>query len=370
MTADLTEEQRELADMLRTLLAQRSDSTAIRQAVESTPGYDAGLWALLCGEIGIASLAIPEEAGGAGFTVVESEVALEELGYALTPSPYLGSVAIAAQAILTAADVDDGARLLPDIASGESIAALAWASADGRWDPAAIDVQAIADGDDWTLSGRVPFVLEGESADIILAIARTADGPRLFEVTDTARTTREATPAMDITLRLATLDFDSTPARALGSGDPEHLQAVYAHALASTAAVQAGTTARGLDMTVDYARNRVQFGRQIGSFQAVKHRLADMHVQTEIAKTTARAAAGALTENAPDRAELAALAAVTCSTALEHIAAETIQLHGGIAITWEHDAHLIFKRAHALGQLFGTAREHRAAAEEQVLAAR
>lgn len=370
MATDLTDEQRELADMLRTILAQRSDGTALRRAVESAPGYDTDLWSLLCNEIGVASLAIPEEAGGAGFTIVESEVTLEELGYALTPSPYLGSVAIAAQSVLASGDADAAARVLPDVASGESIAALAWATADGRWDPENVSVEAADSGDGWMLSGRVPFVLEGAAADVVLVIARTADGPRLFEVTDTADITRDATPSMDLTLRVATLGFDNTPAHPLGQADRNVLPTVHAHALAAVAAVQAGTAARGLDMTVDYAGQRVQFGRTIGSFQAIKHRLADMHVHAEIAKTTARAAAGAVTIDAPDHLELAVLAKVTCSAALEYIAAETIQLHGGIAITWEHDAHLIFKRAHSLGQLFGTAREHRAAAAERVLTAR
>ncbi|WP_193597040.1 acyl-CoA dehydrogenase family protein [Microbacterium sp. YJN-G] len=371
MSNDLTEEQRELAGMLRAILAERSDSTAIRSAVESETGWDAGLWTLLCEEIGTASLAIPEEFGGAGFSAAETEVTLEELGYALTPSPYLGSVAIAAQAVLASGDDDACARLLPEIASGEQIAALAWAAPDGRWDPsrAAASATESAPGE-WMLSGQVPFVLEGAAAGILIVLARTPAGPRLFEVADASAVRRTATPAMDLTLRLATLDLDAAAARPLGEPDPAVLETVHAHALAAVAAVQAGTAARGLDMTVDYARQRVQFGRAIGSFQAVKHRLADMHVQAEIARTTARAAAAALAADAPDRLELAALAKATCSRALASIAAETIQLHGGIAITWEHDAHLIFKRGHALGQLFGTAAELRRRAEERVLAAR
>ncbi|QTV79083.1 acyl-CoA dehydrogenase family protein [Microbacterium sp. NIBRBAC000506063] len=182
--------------------------------------------------------------------------------------------------------------------------------------------------------------------------------------------TRTATPAMDLTLRVASLTFDGTPARPLGEGSGDVIEAVHAHALTAVSAIQAGTASRALDMTVEYAKQRVQFGRTIGSFQAIKHRLADMHVQAEIARTTTRAAAAALANGTGDRLELAALAKITCSQALETIAAETIQLHGGIAITWEHDAHLVFKRAHALGELFGTARELRGGAEETVLAAR
>ncbi|QTV79084.1 acyl-CoA dehydrogenase family protein [Microbacterium sp. NIBRBAC000506063] len=176
MTLDLTEEQLELAGMLRAILGQRSDGTAIRRAVESAEGFDAGLWSFLCDEIGIASLAIPEEFGGAGFTLLESQVALEELGYALAPSPYLGSVGIAAQAVLASGDTDAAERLLPAIAAGESLAALAWAAPDGRWNPEGIGVEASA-ADAWTLNGNVPFVLEGASADILLVIAGTPAGP-------------------------------------------------------------------------------------------------------------------------------------------------------------------------------------------------
>lgn len=366
MALDLTEEQHELVSLLRDVLSRRSDTTAVRRALESEPRFDSALWTTLCEEIGVASLAIPEAFGGAGFTLMESQLVLEELGYALTPSPFLGSVAIAAQAMLSSGDTDAAERLLPDIASGGAIATLAWASPDGRWHPEASGVEAVDDGG-WQLTGRVPFVLDGSTADIVLVIARTAEGPRLFEVTDPSSITRTDTPAMDLTLRLATLEFAHTPARPLGDGGSEVLDEVYAHALTAVSAIQAGTASRGLEMTVEYAKQRVQFGRQIGSFQAVKHRLADMHVQAEIARTTTRAASDALMSGAADRFELALLAKVTCTQALEMIASDTIQLHGGIAITWEHDAHLIFKRAHALGQLFGTPREQRVRAEAWAL---
>jgi alkylation response protein AidB-like acyl-CoA dehydrogenase len=173
---------------------------------------------------------------------------------------------------------------------------------------------------------------------------------------------------MDQTLRLVTLRFDGTPARPLGAADAEVLEAVRALALAAVSAVQAGTAARALDDTVSYAQQRVQFGRAIGSFQALKHRMADMHVRVEVARTASRAASAALAAGTADRFELAAIAKATCSEALEHVAAEMIQLHGGIAITWEHDAHVVFKRANALGQLFGTAREQRERAEAWALA--
>ncbi|GAA4487947.1 acyl-CoA dehydrogenase family protein [Microbacterium panaciterrae] len=367
MSFEPDEDQRELVSLVRGILGQRADGPATRRALARPERYDVDLWRLLCEDVGIAGMAIPEEFGGAGFTLREAQLVLEEIGYSLTPSPYLGSVAIAAQAILASGDEEACARLLPAIADGSSNAALAWADPSGRFAPAQVDVHAQEDAG-WTLSGTSGFVLDGAIADVLLVIAQTDAGPRLFEVAEPGAVARADVPTMDQTLRLVTLRFDAVPARALGPADPAALEPIRALALSAIAAVQAGTAARALDMTVAYARQREQFGRPIGSFQAVKHRLADMHVQTEIARTASRAASAALAAGDADRFALSATAKVVCSEALQHVAAETIQLHGGIAITWEHDAHLIFKRAHALGELFGTAREERHRAESWALA--
>lgn len=369
MSFEPDEDQQELVALVRGVLSQRADSAATRRALESEARFDVDLWRLLCEEIGIAGMAIPEEYGGAGFTLREAQLVLEEIGYALAPSPYLGSVGIAAQAILATGDAEAAARLLPGIAEGSSSAALAWADPDGRFAPERVDVRA-EEHDGWRLRGTSGFVLDADLADILLVIAQTTDGPRLFEVTDATAVVRAHTPTMDQTLRLGSLHFDAVPARPLGTSDPAIWETVRALALTAISAVQAGTATRARDETVAYAKQRVQFGRAIGSFQAIKHRLADMHVQVEVARTASRAASDALAAGAADRFALASIAKATCSEALEHVAAETIQLHGGIAITWEHDAHLIFKRAHSLGQLFGTPREERERAESWALARR
>ena len=368
MSFEPDEDQQELVALVRGILSQRADSAATRRALDSEAGYDAELWRVLCEEIGIAGMAVPEEHGGAGFSRREAQLVLEELGRALAPSPYLGSVAIAAQAILAAGDEEATARLLPGIAEGSSAAALAWADPSGRFAPEGVDVRAEGIGDAWTLDGTTGWVLDGADADVLVVVARTADGPRLFEVTEAEAVAREPEPTMDQTLRLARLRFAAVVARPLGSAAPAALEEVRALALAAVAAVQAGTAARALDDTVAYSTQRVQFGRPIGSFQALKHRMADMHVQVEVARTASRAAAAALADGSADRHQLAAIAKAVCSEALTHVAAEMVQLHGGIAITWEHDAHLVFKRAHALGTLFGTPRELRAAAEPWALA--
>ncbi|MBS1699513.1 MAG: acyl-CoA dehydrogenase family protein [Actinobacteria bacterium] len=368
MSFEPDEDQQELVSLIRDVLGQRADSAATRTALRSAERFDADLWRLLCEEIGIAGLAVPEEFGGAGYTLREEQLVLEELGASLAPTPFLGSIAIAAQALIASGDEDAAARLLPGIVEGSSNAALAWADDAGRFAPERVQVHAAPGADSWTLTGTCGFVLDGMLADVLIVIAQTADGARMFEVADVAGVVRDDVETMDQTLRLASLRFDGTPARPLGAADPAVIEQVRALALAAVAAVQAGTAARALAMTLEYSKQRVQFGRQIGSFQAIKHRLADMHVRSEVACTASRAAAAALADGAADRFELAAVAKATCSEALAWIASETIQLHGGIAITWEHDAHLVFKRAHALGQLFGSAREERARAEAWALA--
>lgn len=369
MSSSLTEEQDELVSFLRTLLAQRSDSAAVRAAMTSADGWDRALWRVLCEEIGAASLAIPEQFGGAGFTAVETHLVLEELGYALTPSPYLASVGIAAPALLASGADDACERVLPGIADGSTIATLAWADAAGSFAPEKVALTARQDAG-WLLDGESPLVLDGLASDVVIAIARTPQGPGLFLIDDAASVERVATPALDPTLRFATLRFDGAAAELL-STDPAVFAAIRAAALSAIAALQTGAAARGLDMTVTYAGQRRQFGRLIGSFQALKHRMADMHVRVETARTASRAAARAIADDAPGAAEAAVLAKSWCGEGLDLVASETIQLHGGIGITWEHDAHLVFKRAHALRQLFGTPEQQRERlAEELGLVAR
>ncbi|WP_427869511.1 acyl-CoA dehydrogenase family protein [Leucobacter luti] len=383
MQFELTEEQQELGAFLQELLEQRATSTQVRETVASGAPYDPALWSVLCEQIGAASLAIPEEYGGSGFTTRETHLVLEELGRALAPSPFLGSVAIAAQAILESGNAEAAARLLPGIASGERIAALAWATPEGEWNAPNVSLVA-REGDGWALSGSVPTVIDGGHAEILVAIAQTPAGPALFAVEAgaveagadpaaehsaaahpaAARVTRTVTPTLDQTIQLATLDFDEAPATLL-SDRPEAIEATRLHALTAITALQIGTAARALEDTVTYSKQRTQFGRQIGSYQALKHRMADMHVLLETARTASYAAAWAESERAElaEWAELAGLAKSIASDSLSAIAGEMIQLHGGIAITWEHDAHLVFKRAHATAQLFGTAerlREERA----------
>ncbi|HEY0948683.1 acyl-CoA dehydrogenase family protein [Nocardioides sp.] len=314
----LSEEQQELAATVRALLAKRADPRA--------ETYDEALWRMLCEQIGVAALGIPEEYSGAGFSLFEALVALEEVGRSLAPSPLLSSL-VASEALLAGASEDARHRLLPRLAAGE--------------------VAAFAEGTD------ARDVLDGDLASVL--VIATDDG--LFEVGDAERAW---TPSMDQTLRLARVRTDLASGTRIGDGPAARDRASLVGAV-GCAALAVGCAARGLEMTVSYSQERVQFGRPIGSFQALKHRMADMYVRLEMARSASWAASYAVAHRTDDAERLAHVAKAHCGEALAHIAAETIQLHGGIAITWEHDAHLVFKRAHALGQLFGAPHEHRAA---------
>jgi len=304
---------------------------------------------------------VPEEYGGAGFTLVETHVVLEQLGAALTPSPLLGSAVLAAQAVLLSGDEAACVRLLPGIAEGSRIAAVCWAGEDGRWRTDGSDVCAVRDGDGWALSGAATLVLDGAAAHTLLAVAGIEPGRvGLFEVDpadDRVRTT--PTPAMDTTLSLARVELDGAPANPLSLDAADLLATLHDIAAVAVTALQVGAAQRALDMTVAYSRERVQFGRAIGSFQALKHRMADMLVGVETARSASWAAAWSAARREPELPARAALAKAWCSEALNKVASETVQLHGGIAITWEHDAQMLFKRAHATSQLFGQPHEHR-----------
>jgi alkylation response protein AidB-like acyl-CoA dehydrogenase len=374
---ELTTEQRDLRDAVRGLLTRHGTAGTGRDAGGAPePGYDVALWQRLCGEIGVAALAIPERYGGAGAGPVETCVVLEELGRGLVPSPLLGSAVLAGQALLASGDDEACRRLLPGIASGATVAALAWAPRAGRWDPAGPAFTA-GPAPALALGGEAHHVLDGDTAGVLLAAARAPDGVGLFEVDPGHHAvTRHAVTTMDTTRRLAVVRLDGAPGRRLRPGAGSRaLARARDLACVALAAEQAGAARRALELTVAYTKVRVQFGRPIGSFQALQHRMADLHVLVESARSLCYAAAFAATQDAAaqdaaaqdaaaqDRAAgragmLAAAAKAHCSRALTRAAAQMIQLHGAIGITWEHDAHRYFKRAHGAGQLFGRPQEH------------
>jgi alkylation response protein AidB-like acyl-CoA dehydrogenase len=326
---ELTEEHRALRDAVRGLLA----GYPTRAAAEQPAGYDTGLWQRLCKEIGVAGLAVPETYGGAGATLLESHVVLTEWGRALTPGPMLGCGVLATQALLRAGDDGACARLLPGICAGDLIATVA------------VCAGTVA-GD--RLTGEAHHVLD-PSSDVLLVAADDA----LWEVA----TGFEVQPAdvLDPTRRLAVVRFDGVPARRIGPLASSWLRDLACVALS---AEQIGAAAHAFAATHEYVQQRVQFGRPIGSFQVLQHRLAEAYLRLEAATTASWAAAEAFAAGSPEAATLAAMAKVHCSESLQAITAEMVQMHGGIAITWEHDAHLYLRRAYADAQLFGAPATH------------
>ncbi|WP_433461893.1 acyl-CoA dehydrogenase family protein [Spirillospora sp. CA-128828] len=359
--AELSEtELDELRSAVRSFLDAKSPEEAVRKAMESEPRYDPQVWAQMAEQLRLPGLAIPEEYGGDGFGHVALGAVLEEMGRALVCSPFFATVVLAAQALLASGDADACARHLPGIAAGTTTAALAVAERTGAWDPVQITTKAVRRSEDaaggWELTGTKSFVIDGTSADLLLVIARTTAGPSLFTVDrDAPGLTAEPMETLDATRALARLQMDRTPALLVGAdGAGGRLMArILDLAAVGLAAEQAGGAARCLESSTAYAGTRVQFGRLIGSFQAVKHKCADMLVQVELAQAAAREAARLADLGDAGFAAAAAAAHLTCSRAYLVAATENIHVHGGIGFTWEHPAHLYFRRAKSAQLLFG-----------------
>jgi alkylation response protein AidB-like acyl-CoA dehydrogenase len=349
----------ELRDSVRDFLGAKSGEQQVRAAIETERGYDEDLWRQMASGLSLPSLALPEEYGGDGFGFTELQVVLEEMGRALTPSPFLASVVLAASAILAAGDEVAAKAYLPGIASGKTTAALAVAESAGLWSFERLTATARpADGDGWLLTGTKQFVVHGATADLLVVAAHTEQGPGFFAVlAGAAGLTRSALRTLDLTRPMAAIEFSDTPATLIGTAGAAGpaLDAVLDRAMTALAAEQAGAARACLEASAAYARERHQFGRPIGSFQAVKHKCADMLVKLELAQAAATEAARAA-DGAPDAAPLpqaSAVAHAVCSESLMFVAAENIQVHGGIGFTWEHPAHLYFRRAKASQLMFG-----------------
>ena len=351
---DETEELDDLREAVRDFLAAKSPETAVRAA--SQTGHDPAVWDQLARQLRLPGLALPSDYGGDGFGLTELEVVLEEMGAALLCSPFFGTVVLAAQALLASADKAACARYLPGIAAGQTIATLAASEGNGSWDPAVIQTRAERTAEGWALSGHKSFVIDGSIADLVLVVARDDAGLALFAVDRGAPGLRaEPMTTLDPTRPLAVLTFDQVPGALVGAegqGEPLMSQILDLACLA-LAAEQAGGARRCLEMSAGYARTRFQFGRPIGSFQAVKHKCADMLIRVELAEATVREAARLADEASPEFPVAAATAHICCSQAYMFAAAENIQVHGGVGFTWEHPAHLYFRRAKSSELLFG-----------------
>jgi alkylation response protein AidB-like acyl-CoA dehydrogenase len=349
-------EHDELRLVVREFLRARSPSREVRRLMEAGENRDDEVWALLTGQLGLSGIAVPEEYGGAGYGPVELGIVLEEMGGALLVAPYFATVALAGQALAASGDSAAMERWLPGIADGSLTAAFAIAEDSGLWDLAEVAATAEPAGPGWAVTGTKLFVVDGHTADLLLVVARAPDGPGIFCVEGgAAGVERAKLDALDLTRALASVTLRGAPATRVGAGRDANqwLAEITDLVLAALAAEQIGGAARCLDLAVEYAKVREQFGRPIGSFQAIKHKCANLLLEVESGRSAVYHASAAVAAREPDAALAAALAYAYCSQAFTHAAKECIQIHGGIGYTWEHDAHLYLRRAKSSELLFG-----------------
>jgi alkylation response protein AidB-like acyl-CoA dehydrogenase len=358
-----SEDQRQLGAVLRDFLDQRSPESEVRRFMDTESGIDEATWRQMAEELGICGLAVPENLGGAGGSFVDVAVVLEELGRALTCVPFFSSVVLAQSLLLACAHEQTTAEWLPGLANGSLRAAVAFAEPGAVWDATGITMRATKSVQQWRLSGTKSYVIDGQSAHVVFVVARTDTGLSVFAVDAGAPgLRREPLPTMDLTRKQARLEFVDVPARLVGRADEGHesLQMMLHLAAVGLSAESVGGAQRVLEMSVDYAKSRYQFGRPIGSFQAIKHKCADMLLAVESARSAAYYARTVAAGGPPAELPVAAsMAKSVCGDAYMACAAENIQVHGGIGFTWEHPAHLYFKRAKANQLMFGDPVLHR-----------
>lgn len=356
MNFDFSPDQKALRDQARRFLAEHASSARVRRILDSDEPYDRELWRGAA-EMGWTGTAIPERYGGAGFGPLELCVIAEELGRSVAPIPFASTVYLGAEALLLAGTEAQRARWLPRVAHGEAIGCLALAEGAGAPVSRRLGTKAL----DGRLAGTKAPVADGDVADfaVVAARQRDEDDLSLFLVDLAGPGVRRATlPTVDPTRSHARLDLDGTPAEPLGAPGQGAalLERLLDRAAVPLAFEQVGGAQAALDMARDYALGRFAFGRPIASFQAIKHKLVDMYVDVELARSNAYYAAWALSTDAPELPVAAAAARVSATGAYAHAARENIQVHGGMGFTWEFDCHLHYRRATLTGLALGGAR--------------
>lgn len=350
-----TAERAELRSAVHDLLHGECTEADVRRMMNSEDGFDRDLWAKLAAQ-GVVGLLVDPEYGGVGLSPLELEAVAEETGAALLPAPFLSSAVLTVALVQAAGTAADKARLLPGLAEGTLIGTVAVTGPRGSWTPDGVAVRAGADG---KLTGTAHYVTYGQIADVILVVADSDGGPAVYEVAaDAPGFTRTAATVFDPTTPLSTYTFAATPGRRLGTGGWETVQQALDLAVVALAGEQAGGARRIFDITVDYLKTRIQFGRPIGSFQALKHMAADLLLKVESATSAAQHAAARF-EDTETRSGAVALAGFACAEAYVDTAMQAIQMHGGIGFTWEHPAHLFLRRARTGLHLFGDSAAHR-----------
>jgi alkylation response protein AidB-like acyl-CoA dehydrogenase len=365
-----TEEQAALHATARAFLAEHSASEQVRRAMQSELGFAPELWKAISAELGWPAVSVPEAYGGLGLGAVELAALLEAMGESLLCAPFFSSVCLGANALLVAGSDEQKREWLPAIAEGRTRATLAAFEPDKSWATSGIETEARSEGGDHVLSGRKRFVLDGHSADLLVVAARRAgsrgdEGLSLFAVPAEAKgVERRALATLDATRRLAEIELHGVrvPASARlgdeGTGAAA-LERILELAAIALAAEQVGGAQRCLDLAVAHAKTRIQFGRPIGSFQAIQHRCADMMLQVESARSAAYYAACVAAEGGAELPRVASLAKVYCSDAYFQCAADSLQVHGGVGFTWEYDVQLHLKRAQWTQSFLGDPTWHR-----------
>ncbi|MEX2394389.1 MAG: acyl-CoA dehydrogenase family protein [Actinomycetota bacterium] len=351
-------EQDALRQTVRRFCDERSPSTEVRRLMDTTEGYNPDVWKQLSAELGLTGIHISENDGGSGFTFVELGIVLEEMGRALLCAPFFSSICLGANAIINAGTDEQRKSLLPGIAAGEVTTTLAFTEPSGDWTLDGITLDATGG----KLTGTKTYVLDGHTADLIVVAAREGDGISFFVVpSEVPGLTRTPLETLDMTRKQAELRFDGVEGARLGEpgAGTDALAKTLAQAAVCLASECVGGSEKTMDMAVQYAKDRYQFGRPIGSFQAIKHKCADMLLRLESAKSAAYYAAWAATEDNEELFTAASLAKAYCTESYFTNSRENIQVHGGIGFTYEHDAHLYYRRAKTSELLLGDPTYHR-----------
>jgi acyl-CoA dehydrogenase len=357
----VSEEQRALRSAVADLMTRHSGEARVRTQMATDKGFDPIVWRELAG-MGLTGLLIEQKHGGAGAGPVEMGIAMEEMGRTLLVSPFLSTAVLVPGLLTEAGDAAECDSVLPRIAAGDLIATAAFAEDGSARLPATLATTAELVGGTWHLTGTKHFVLDGLSAQLIYVLAATDTGAAVFAVdAGAAGLTVASLTTVDPTRKQCRLQFVDTPARLIGrpGTGAEVFDAALDHAALALVSEQAGGARRAIEMATEYAKTRYQFGRAIGSFQAVKHMCADMLLEAESAVSAARFVAAAFADQTASRVADLALAQAYCSDAFVFVAATSIQVHGGIGFTWEHPAHLYLRRARSDAQLLGAPSWHR-----------
>ncbi len=361
MNFAFSEEQDEFRETLRRFFEEKSPTTEVFRLIGTPEGHDPGLWKQMGEELGLQGVHLPEAYGGQGFGFLELGRVCEELGRALVPSPFFSTTCLAASAILEAGSEEERGRWLPELASGETIGTLALLDGGDEWSPAGVTLELARDGDAVVLEGRKRLVTDGAQAGLVVVAARlpgtTGDeGVTLAVVrSDAGGVATKVLDPLDPTRRLADLEFDGARAQLLGSagGAAPALHRTLDRARVCLALESAGGAQHCLDAAVAYVKQRFQFGRAIGSFQAIKHNCAELLLEVESARSAAYWASWVASEDTDELTLAASVAKSFCDDTYSRAAEDNVHLHGGIGVTWEAEPHLYYKRARANETMLG-----------------